>query len=450
LIGFVVLQIVCQLALLVPALAGTRVVVRIVPFASSLALLVFVPARGPRHRAASWALAVLAILCVQAFHPDSYSIFVSVAHTILYLAILAPLFWVPRLHLTARAFYVMILVLWGFHTLSVAFGILQVYYPGRFQPPVSSTILAMGEMADGLKVRLASGVEVWRPMGLTDSPGGACTAGLYAFLFGLGFLLNARGGLRAAGLASMLMGVFCIYLCQVRSVLVMALVCGIVLAVVLSQRGDVSRTLIIAVGVPMVFVVTFLWAAGVGGDSVSSRFSTLQNDRLDHVYYKSRGLFLEHTVYELLPQYPLGAGLGRWGMMDYYFGNYQVDRPEQIWVEIQWTGWLLDGGVPLILAYSGAVGLALFGAWRLASGRVADALARWAALVLAYDVAAVAVTFSYPLFIGQGGMEFWLLNAVLFAAGVQAQRAAWATRRAQETGQSRVWRPVGPLALVQP
>jgi hypothetical protein len=130
-------------------------------------------------------------------------------------------------------------------------------------------------------------------------------------------------------------------------------------------------------------------------------------------------------------------------MMDYYFGDRSATRPEQIWVEIQWTGWLLDGGVPLILVYSVAVGLALFSAWRLASGRVADALARWAALVLAYDVAAAAVTFNYPLFIGQGGMEFWLLNGVLFAVGVQAQRAARATRRAQETGQAGVRRP-GP------
>jgi hypothetical protein len=37
-------------------------------------------------------------------------------------------------------------------------------------------------------------------------------------------------------------------------------------------------------------------------------------------------------------------------------------------------------------------------------------------MVLAYDVAALATTFNYPLFIGQGGLEFWILNASLFAA----------------------------------
>ena len=38
------------------------------------------------------------------------------------------------------------------------------------------------------------------------------------------------------------------------------------------------------------------------------------------------------------------------------------------------------------------------------------------AVVFAYDVGALAITFNYPLFIGQGGMEFWLLNAALFTA----------------------------------
>ena len=48
----------------------------------------------------------------------------------------------------------------------------------------------------------------------------------------------------------------------------------------------------------------------------------------------------------------------------------------------------------------------------------------WATLILAYDVGAVANTFSYPLFIGQGGMEFWLLNAALFGAAAYQARAA--------------------------
>src|SRR5262249_3211837 len=116
LVGFIAVQIVCQLALLLPSLGSMRVVFRMVPFLSSLALLAILPPGGPRHRAFPWAIAVIGILIVQIFRGDSYSELVSIAHTVLYLAILAPIFWGPRLALGPRSFYVMILILWGFHT----------------------------------------------------------------------------------------------------------------------------------------------------------------------------------------------------------------------------------------------------------------------------------------------------------------------------------------------
>jgi hypothetical protein len=40
------------------------------------------------------------------------------------------------------------------------------------------------------------------------------------------------------------------------------------------------------------------------------------------------------------------------------------------------------------------------------------------AMVFAYDVGALAMTFNYPIFISQSGLEFWILNACLFAAWV--------------------------------
>jgi hypothetical protein len=46
------------------------------------------------------------------------------------------------------------------------------------------------------------------------------------------------------------------------------------------------------------------------------------------------------------------------------------------------------------------------------------------AMVFAYDVAALAMTFNYPLFIGQSGLEFWIINACLFAAW-DARRVRW-------------------------
>jgi hypothetical protein len=73
----------------------------------------------------------------------------------------------------------------------------------------------------------------------------------------------------------------------------------------------------------------------------------------------------------------------------------------------------------LILAYSAALLLALISAWNIARRRTSnrsDDLPIWGALLVGYNLGAVAVTFNYPLFIGESGMQFWLLNAALFAA----------------------------------
>ena len=66
--------------------------------------------------------------------------------------------------------------------------------------------------------------------------------------------------------------------------------------------------------------------------------------------------------------------------------------------------------------------MALLAAWRIARARVGRELWLWGAVVFAYNVGALAITFNYPLFIGQGGLEFWLLNTTLFAAAETERR----------------------------
>ena len=89
--------------------------------------------------------------------------------------------------------------------------------------------------------------------------------------------------------------------------------------------------------------------------------------------------------------------------------------------------WVLDGGVPLVLAYVTAIAFAFFVAWRISADRKEHGLGLWGALLFAYNMAAFAVTFNYPLFIGQSGLEFWLLNAALYGAyrSVVPERAAY-------------------------
>jgi hypothetical protein len=276
-------------------------------------------------------------------------------------------------------------------------------------------------MADAYKIRLADGTMVWRPMGLTDTPGGAASAGLYAVIFGLGVLLAQRGLLRILSIGGLAVGLFCLYMAQVRSLVVMAAICSMVLLGVLMWRGEVRRVLGIALLLPFAVVVAFQWAAQVGGEEMTGRLNTLVEDRAADVYQRNRGHFLEQTLTEYVPEYPLGAGLARWGMMRRYFGDERNLASESIWVEIQWTGWLLDGGLPLMLLYPLAVVLTAGVSLRIALGRLPGGIPLWGTLLFALNIATVAVTFNYPIFISQGGMEFWFLNGCLFAVAVSAR-----------------------------
>src|SRR5947199_22725 len=167
-------------------------------------------------------------------------------------------------------------------------------------------------------------------------PGGAAGAGLYAVVFGTGFFLSSRRWpVRLLGMVSMGLGLFCIYVCQVRSTLIVAGVCVLVFALVLLVRGEMKRFLSLLVVIP-----------------------------------------------------------------------------------------------PLVL------GTAVWTAWRIARRSARGSLELWAALILAYDIGAIASTFGYPLFIGQGGMEFWLLNTALFGAAVYQAQAVAPARRAAGPGRA--------------
>ncbi|WP_146431047.1 O-antigen ligase family protein [Blastopirellula retiformator] len=368
---------------------------------------------------------ILVILGLQLFHPNTNTITSALAQIGINFAILAPLLWVARLPIREQTFTKLIGAFWAFHCLSAFVGLLQVYFPGRFQPPVSQVI---GELYhDSLKISLNSGADVFRPMGLTDMPGGAATAGMYSTIFGLVFFLTGKSTwVRGVALGGVAIGLFCIYLSQVRSVLIMTGICCCVFLACIAYRGDWRKALFAGGMFVAVLLSSFAWAVAVGGEAVTDRLSTLVEADMGEVYYSNRGRFLETTVNDLLPQYPLGAGLGRWGMMHRYFGNSYDPNSPPLWAEIMWTGWLLDGGIPLLLAYPAAIAIACWFAWRTAIFSASGQLSTQAAAILAYNVGAIAITFNYPYFIGQGGLEFWLLNAALFGAVQHAKkRAAW-------------------------
>lgn len=427
---FIIGLILCQVALLLPGFdAGPlRVLWRVGIFAASLALIALLPGKTRSSPAAVAALWVMALLVLEVFNPTSNTWMSAVADCAMYLAVLGPLFWMSRLWIDVRLFRRALMLFWGFNSASALVGIAQVYFPGRFQPRLSPVVASMGDAVQGLKIVLANGRQIFRPMGLTDTPGGAATAGMWAVVFGLGFLLTARAGpaqtwKRGLYLASMVAGMMCIYLSQVR---VLVVVVGIWFATLLGLllwrrrwRELGQLTLLVAViGAGGLYL-----SVRVGGAGVTNRLASLEGSgATTHTFSQERGIFLTQAFGRLLPRYPLGAGLGRWGMMNTYFGDNTDPRRGLIYVEIQWQGWVLDGGVPLLIAYLALLGLAMLGLGRAARRR--GPLWIWAALCLAYDVAMLALTFDSTPFTGEMGLEFWFVNALVLAAAACLERQA--------------------------
>ena len=191
----------------------------------------------------------------------------------------------------------------------------------------------------------------------------------------------------------------------------------------LALSGRLPRLAGVLVIGGIVGLVGFDLAFDLGGSTVTNRLASLVEHDPTTVYRSNRGHMLELAVETLLPQYPLGAGLGHWGMMNLYFGSHE----HEIGAELQFIGWLLDGGVPLILVYLAAILSAIFYAVRMTLRSSGNRLEGWAAVMAAYGVGTLALCFSWVPFMSSTGLEFWLVNAVLAQVGgarvMEASRA---------------------------
>jgi hypothetical protein len=415
LIGYALYELTCQLLLLLPAFAPVRVALRAAAFAASLGLVFMLPGKARSwHPARAVITVALAIVGISALNPLSAGPLASLAHFCLYLSIVGPLFWVSRLKVTERTFLWILIIFWAYYTVSAGFGVLQMYFPGRFDPPPEVMTRHDEMYTAALTIKLASGEKVFRPMGLTDTPGGAAMAGFYATLIGLGIAQSRPlfRGARVLALGSVLIGMMVLYLSHVRSLVVALGVALVTLVALLGASARFFRLLLTGGVIAGLAVVGYDYAAEVGGEAMVSRLGSLFESKPSEVYYSNRGIFLEEAFTKLLPQFPLGGGLGRWGMINAYF----APPGRALWVEIQWSGWLIDGGVPLCLAMGAAILVAALTAARIALSWRTGALGHWAAVVAAYSVGVAATAFNATPFAGTTGVEFWFILAVLFQA----------------------------------
>ena len=422
---FIVVQLLSFGVLLLPGTQPIRFFVRAAPYLMSGALLLLPSARlakGPagnawQHPAAPWLLGALVVLGLNLLHPST-PLAAGVAQLIFQICIAAPLFWATRCTVNAGRLERLLWLLLFCYGLSAVIGALQVFYPDIFLPRDFSALLSEDYLGS-LSYEGTAGQTIFRPPGLSDVPGGAATGGVAAALVALIFLNRPRTGwfVRLACAAVAAVGLFVLYLCQVRSFFLMLLVAILGAACLGLRRGRTADSARLLIGCAVVVGAAFVWAVSIGGEEVSERFLGLAEGGAGGMvenFQENRGGFFAATFEDYLWQYPLGAGPGRWGMMNLYFGN--PDAENNLYAEVQLTGWLYDGGVPMWILYGGALLIAMGSTYAIAVRHPDEKIVRFAQIVFCLNLLVVGQTFAGPVFNNQLGILFWLLTAVLHAA----------------------------------
>jgi len=420
--AFIAMQLLWGVFLFIPGAQSIRTVVRAIPYLVSGGAIIyyFRHATGQKlPSSTNWLTLSFLLLLLNLLHETAH-LMAGLAQVVFQACIAAPLFWMPRSVRTEAHIRRLIWIVFVSSAVGAVLGILQVYFPERFLPPEFSVLARTlnPEMVHAMTYVGADGREIVRPPGLSDMPGGAAVAGMMTMILGLSLGLGRgeRWVVRAACLAAAVIGMTALYLTHVRSLtLVAAASVGLFAVMRLRQGRTVEGGLTLAVGLALV-VGSYVWALAVGGEAVSDRFSGLANDGVLRVFQDQRGGFIRYTLSELLYEFPLGAGLGRWGMMHVYFGDPTLWQSPPIHVEVQLTGWLLDGGVPLWLLYGGALVLALYYSYRAAVRALSLVMQDVATIVLCLQLTIVCLCLTGPVFNTQLGILFWAMTGALYGA----------------------------------
>ena len=419
---FAAIQILCGALLFVPGIQPYRMYIRALPYVASLGALVLVlhrPSSEPRPACSRWLLASFALLAVSLLHPDTHPK-AGLGQVLFQISIAAPMFWAAQSVLSPQRLARLLAVIFVASLFSAAIGILQVYYPDVFLPPEFSALALSLNPAtvDALSYTGPDGRSIVRPPGLSDLPGNAAVAGLMTVVLGIAFIIHDGHHklVRILSVGAVAVGMTALYLTQVRALTVMAALGVLMFAAVCLRKGRILQGGSIAIGGAALIAASFLWAAAIGGKAIEDRFSGLIETGLLDTYQQTRGHFLEYTLRDLLFRFPLGAGLGRWGMMTVYFTDPSMWHAPPIHAEIQITGWLLDGGFLMWLFYGGA----LVSAGRLAYvSAVHDSigiLRHLSTSVLALQFAVIGLCLAGPVFNTQLGVVFWTVTGALSGA----------------------------------
>jgi hypothetical protein len=365
----------------------------------------------------------MSLLAIMLFHPETSTLSAGIAHIGVYFAVLAPLFWAPEFvkspEQLARLMWILLLCSGA----NAMVGVLQVYDPARWLPAEFSRVVTGGVTGLGAVTYMGpNGERIVRPPGLFDTPGAVAGPAMFAALLGLVFAVSAvPTWKRLLSLAVAGAGLAAIYLSQVRVSLVATVVMLAVYSAVAFRQGRSGRASQFSILAAAVVFGSLSAAVALGGTAVSERVSSLFVADPLSVYQDARGTQLTFTFFELLFQYPIGAGLGRWGMTAVYFGSANPNSTS-IWAEIQFTGWMIDGGIIMVAIYLGALAAVTLSQWRIATRTPYPRLAVCAAVVLAAGLGPAIMIVSFTPFVAQVGIQYWFLAGALH--GVAARYGA--------------------------
>jgi hypothetical protein len=338
-------------------------------------------------------------------------------------AVLCPAFWAPAAITDPRQLKRLLMILLVCNGASALMGLAQVYRPDTFRPPRILVFEVNGEAEGMATIVTDDGRKILRPPGLTDSPGGAAIGGLISCAIGLAVALTPIAWWkRSAGMGIAVVGLTVLFYSQIRSMTI-TLILGLVLwGVLLALRGEAKKLATLGVLGAVLALAAVGWVVRGGGARAMDRFLSLFEERATTVFYRNRGAFIEHSLTEQLPRFPLGAGPGRIGMASFYFGNPLTPRDRApLYGETQIDYWVINGGLPLVLLYPVALILAFIIVIRTAVWSPDPEVAYWAGAVFVYAVAAGASLMAGPAFEGPPGVQFWVLLGALYGTAQQAR-----------------------------
>jgi len=372
--------------------------------------------RAIPHPAERWLILVLIVLAASILHPLTNSLTSGLAQTLLYFAIFCPLFWARSYVTTRRQLVRVLLFLLICNGINSIVGVLQVYDPDRWMPRELAAVLTKSALGAATYIGPA-GRRIVRPPGLFDTPGAVCSAGTLAALFGLILTLeNIALWKRGVALGMAVAGVSVIYLSHVRISLVVAIAMMTVYVGMLIAQKQTKRVAGFATLAVALVGGGLLIATSLGGQSITDRFFTLVANDPRELYYQSRGKSVEYAFNNLLVNYPLGAGLARWGMMRFYFGDPGKFDSTELFAEVQPNAWILDGGVFLLVLYSIALGVTARYDVKLIKSLENRSDRLWASAVVAANFGTLALIFTFVPFGTAAGLQFWFLEGALHGA----------------------------------